>query len=176
MSRMQRISNVIAGIGMLLGALIIFVLDDGSRLIAAVLALSLILRGMRELIYYFSMARHMVGGKSILLIGVFLFDFGVFTLTLVDEKRLIVMLYLAAWHAFSGLVAMLRAFEARRYKAASWKLNALRGLGGILTAAACFIFRHDSSVLLVIYSVGLLYAGIMRIASAFRRTAVVYIQ
>lgn len=176
MSKMQRVSNVIAGIGLLLGALIIFALDDGCRLIAAVLALSLILRGMRELIYYFSMARHMVGGKSILLIGVFLFDFGIFTLTLVDEKRLIVMLYLATWHAFSGLVAILRAFEARRYKAASWKMNALRGFGGILTAAACFIFRHDSTVLMAVYSIGLVYAGVMRIASAFRRTAVVYIQ
>ena len=62
MSYGQRIRSFMAGIGMLLAVLILLLAgNNGVSLIVLILAFSLILRGVRSLIYYLSMARFMVG-------------------------------------------------------------------------------------------------------------------
>ena len=80
MSKFQRFQNIVIGLSMLISAAILILLPEGGCLyIMLFLAASLILRGISELIYYFTMARYMVGGKLILFIGAVFFDFGFFT-------------------------------------------------------------------------------------------------
>lgn len=117
MSRLQRIGVFISGLFMLLGAAVLILdVEDGLMFITTVLAVSLFVMGIRFIVYFLTMARHMVGGRAMLFAGIFLLDFGFFTATMFDESRLMIILYLAGWHAFSGLVSLLRAREARKYK------------------------------------------------------------
>ena len=146
MSKFQRFQNIVIGLSMLISAAILILLPEGGCLyIMLFLAASLILRGISELIYYFTMARYMVGGKLILFIGAVFFDFGFFTLTLSDESKLFVLAYLLGFHAFAGLVI-------------------------------CMIFSRNEILLVYCYCAGMIYSAALRIYSAFRRTAVVYIQ
>ena len=114
----------------------------------------------------------------IFFIGIILFDFGVFTMTLNDEPLAIVVIYLIAFYAFAGLVDILRAFEAKK-QGSPWKTKLLLGIIEVAVAGLALFFglvlRSPDDVVLV-YGCGVIVSGIMRIANSFRRTAVVYIQ
>lgn len=177
MSRFQRVRAALEGICMLIGVAILLLAPEGSTLvIMLVLAISLVLRGISELIHYFTMARFMVGGKLILFIGCAFFDLGIFTVSFADESSLLVILYLLGFHAFAGLVNILRAIEAKRYKSGVWVLNAAQGAVSILIALASFLFAGNEVVLVYLYCAGLSYNACLRIATAFRKTQAVYIQ
>ena len=177
MSNFQRVQNVVIGLCMILCAVILLAgEDDGCYLVMLILAFSLIIRGIAELIYYVTMARHMVGGKLILFIGVVLVDFGIFTISLADESKVVVVLYLIGFHAFAGLINLLRAREAMRYKSSAWRINMAQGVTSLLILAASLIFARDQGMLVLLYCAGLVYSAFLRIYSAFRRTAIVYIQ
>ena len=177
MSYGQRIRSFMAGIGMLLAVLILLLAkNNGVSLIVLILAFSLILRGVRSLIYYLSMARFMVGGLTSFFAGVFLIDFGIVSISLADEARIYIFLYLAGWNAFSGLISLLRAWEAFRNKGRSWIMNALYGIVNIAILVCCFIYWNNPATLASLYCAGLAYSGILKIINAFRRTEIVYIQ
>ena len=157
MSRLQRIGVFISGLLMLLGAAVLILdVEDGLMFITTVLAVSLFVMGIRFIVYFLTMARHMVGGMF-------------------DESRLMIILYLAGWHAFSGLVSLLRAREARKYKG-HWKLSAVYGIGNIAVAIFCLIFSKSAKILTGIYCAGLVYSAGIRMISSFRRTEIVFIQ
>ena len=142
MSKFQRVQNIVIGLCMLISAAVLILLPEGGCLyIMLFLAASLILRGISELIYYFTMAKYMVGGKLILFIGAVFFDFGFFTLSLSDESKLFVLAYLLGFHAFAGLVNVLRALEAKRYKSTSWRINMAQGVGYDLLRVASDLLR-----------------------------------
>ena len=177
MSWFQRLKNVVIGLCMILCAVLLLAgEDDGCFLVMLILAFSLIVRGISELIYYVTMARHMVGGKLILFIGVVLVDFGIFTISLADESKVVVVLYLIGFHAFAGLINLLRAREAMRYKSSAWRINMAQGVTSLLILAASLIFARDQGMLVLLYCAGLVYSAFLRIYSAFQRTAIVYIQ
>ena len=177
MSRIQRIQSIGTGLFMLIAVLIIcFMSTNGPELILIILAVSLILQGLRSLVYYFSMSRFMVGGVASLLIGVFFVELGIFSLSLTDDSKVLMLLYLAGWNAISGVRAILRAREERKYKASSWKRNAAYGAVSMLIAISCFILNNRPAELSVLYCVGLGYSGVMKIVDGFRRTEIVYIQ
>ena len=176
MNSLQKFGSVASGVLMLItGLILVFMPDDGTFYVALILAITLFLIGMRLLIYYFTMARRMVGGRSVLLLGIFLLDFCAFTVTILDEPRVMVILYLVGWHGFSGLVSLLRAREAKLHKG-NWKFKAANGVVNILVVIGCICFVKNPAMLTLIYSVGLCYSAITRIISAFKPTQIVYIQ
>ena len=149
---------------------------DGFRAIAAILAVSMIAAGIRYLYYYASMARHMVGGKGIFFLGVIILDFGIYSSTLIDEPRIYIIIDLIAVHTFWGIVNLWKGIREKAAGAPMWKLDSAQGIGNLLIAAASLIFLHSPRVLVDLYSAGLAYSGILRVISALRRTAIVYIQ
>ena len=115
MSKFQRVGNIILGLIMILLAAILFIIPkEGFYVVIAILSIGLTVIGVKEIIYYFSMAIHMVGGKRSLYRGVIILEIGLFTMSLYDVPRIFVLLYLVAIHAFSGGVDVLRAFEAKK--------------------------------------------------------------
>ena len=176
MSAKQRVKNVLIGLVMLALSVILF-LDpsDGFSVVAMLLTFTLIFFGLRCLFFYLTMARHMVGGRSMLYVGIITLDLGVFFTTLSDVPKLYIVLYLLLIHAFDGAVKVMRSLEARRYGSA-WRLNLSVGLVNLVMAVLCVVFLHRPNMIVWIYSTGLVYSGCVRIATAFRRTAVVYIQ
>lgn len=177
MSTGQRVTNVLSGLLMiLLGVWMIFSPKMTFSVVAAILSISLTVYGVRYLFFYFTMARHMVGGKLMLFVGIIVLDLGAFTATLVDTPRIYIILYLLGVHAFTGVIDILRALEAKSYGGSTWKLSVVNGAVEILIALTCAVFLKSDEVLICIYAAGLIYSALVRIASAFRRTAIVYIQ
>ena len=118
MTLRRRITSILAALGSLLCAwLMLRMGEEGFRLVILLLGLSLIGFGLRTLFFYFTMARHMVDGRSTLYIGVLVLDFGVLTLSMSRNYGLLIVLYLLAAYAFSGVMDILRALEARSYEA-----------------------------------------------------------
>lgn len=176
MTKWQRIRSILFALIMILTAWILLCLPDGSYIIIVLmLAAGMVISGLGELSYYFMMARFMVGGRLSLLKGVLLFDAGMFTASLTRVPPTFVLIYLIALHAFSGLVKILEALESKRSGAKSWKLKFSHGIMDHLVALACIIFISKPSMAVIIYSIGLIYSAILRIISACRKTAFVYI-
>ncbi len=177
MTTFQRIKLFLGAIiQMLTGVLIIFFQRKSINLVAIVLSIALIGLGIKQLSYYFSMARYAVDGKMILILGAVLFDFGILAFSISDMPKIYIIIYLAIIHAFSGLVEILRALEARRFGAKSWKLKFSHGVVDVLIVIACFAFINNTGTVSIIYGSGLIYSGLLNIITSFRKTTLVYIQ
>ena len=71
MSRTSRVFNIVSGVVMIICSWILFRNPDvGLEFAAMILGISLFLSGIHYLYYYFSMARHMVGGISTLMAAI----------------------------------------------------------------------------------------------------------
>lgn len=173
----ERLQSLAIGIVMiLLGVTMVISPDDGYDAVIFVYGAAMTFAGLRMLWFFFRLARYMVGGRIMLYLGSIYLDFGVYTLTLQDVPRFYILLYLSACHLFAGLVDILRALEAKKLGAGAWKLNASFALGNIGMAVLCLIFIRRTEAVVYIFSAGLLYSALVRIYSAFRRTAVIYIR
>lgn len=163
-------------IWILLAVVLLFFPEDSFLLVVLVLSAGLLISGVSTLIYYFTMARFMVGGKMMLYKGVIIFDFGVLTASLADLPRTYVLLYLVAIHAFSGFVEILRVMEVRRYGGKNWRLKLGHGIINLVMCILCLVYIKNTNTVIVIYALGILYSGILTFITAFRKTALVYIQ
>lgn len=177
MTKVSRIGNIFLGlITIALGVVLSIKAEDTLTIIIFILCIGLLISGFRELIFYLTMARHMVGGQTMLFRAIIVIDMGLFTLALTDVPTMYVMLYLIGVHLFSGGVNILRAMECRKLQSGSWKLQFVQGLINVILAVLCLIFFKSITTAVIIYSVGLVYSGVMRIITSLRKTAIVYIQ
>lgn len=179
MSRFQRIKNILLGLIMIGFAVLIALLpEEGFIFVIAVIGLLLFLYGFRLLHYYFTMARHMVGGKSSLYQAIIIIDLALFTGSIASMNSFIIMFYLLGVFAFTGVIGILRAFEAKRFGGA-WKSKLFTGCAFVLFAVLMLItgvILGDKNILVYGFAISVIYAGVMRIITAFRKTAIVYIQ
>ena len=180
MTKLGRILSVISALFMIAIAILMFYLDamHGLRLVLLVIQAGMTLRGLQVIIYYFSMARHMVGGKNVLFRGMIFLDLGVLAGVIFEHPAAYILIYISLLHIFNGLVAALRANESRKI-GASWKLKMASGITNILLALIVVINGIAFGRLRItvwIYSIGLIYSSILRIISSLRKTEIVYIQ
>ena len=177
MSGGQRIKNVLIGILIILGAVILIAFpEEGIIITASILSLSLFVYGIKTLIYYITMTRHMVGGRIMLYLAVVVLDLGMFTMMLTNIPKMYIALYLVVVYAFSGAIDIMRALEAKKYQAPSWRLSLISGIISVVIAILCIVFIGSTNMIVYLYSAGLIYSAIARIITAFRKTAIVYIQ
>ncbi len=160
---------------MILAAILIFLMtEDGYKLITLMIWVSLTLSALRQLVYYFSMARHMVGGRLVLYKAIIFLDLALFTRAVIRIPRAYVLIYLSVLFGFAGLVDVLHSLESRRV-GGSWRFNLSHGILNIILAGICLVFIRTGRLVEVIYGISLISSAILRIISATRRTAVVYI-
>lgn len=176
MTGFQRIRKILFALGMIAVAVFLIVEPTEYMLIVSILAIGLAIAGIKDIIFYFVMARHMVGGKMILIQGVIILDFAMLTGSLAEVPKIYILLYLIGIHAFSGVVDVLRAMEAKRTVEGPWKLKITHGMVNLALALCCLIFIRKSNTALLIYSLGLIYSAIVRIFSAFQRTSFILIE
>lgn len=180
MSRFGRIINTISALFAIAIAVLMLYLDaiHGLKLVLLVIQMGMTLRGLRAIVYYLSMARHMVGGKNVLFRGMIFLDLGVLAGTLFEHPAVYTLIYISLLHVFTGAVSALRANESRKI-GSSWKLKMAYGITNILLAVIVVIYGiafGRLGIAVWVYSIGLIYSSILRIISAFRRTEIVYIQ
>ena len=180
MTGFQRIKNIVFGVVMLLFAIaILFVPKDAYYVITIVIGIALIIYGLGLIWFYFSMARLMVGGVSILVKAVLMLDFGVFTYMIANTDSIVVMLYLIGLFAFTGAVDILRGLEIKKYDGIGWKSRLV--IGGIVVIFSLILLilvmiKGYTVYMIYSYAIGLVYSAAVKIISAFRRTPMVYIQ
>jgi uncharacterized membrane protein HdeD (DUF308 family) len=171
----QRLRMIIASlVTILVGATLLFFGEKAYMAIIGVFSLTLELMGIRMLWYYFRMARLMVGGRNILFRGILYFDFGVFTGALAWVPRVYVLMYLAGTLAFSGIVNVIGASEAREIQS-NWKFKAFTGTGKLLIAISCLIFMRSGTQVVDICAIGFIFSALTGIAGACRRQHVITI-
>ena len=178
MTLLQRTKQILFGLVMIQVA-IAFVYFQGDKkymVVIWILALGLAFKGLTDIFYYFTMARHMVGGRIILFQAVIILDFALFTASLSDVPKIYILFYLVWIHAFSGVIETLRAMEAKRTVEGPWKMKLGHGIVNFALALSCLIFIKKTDTAVFIYCIGLVYSGAIRIISAFRRTAFTVIE
>lgn len=178
MTAFQRIKQILFALLMILSAVIFIILPAEISLVAiiSILAAGLAISGIKDIVFYFTMARHMVGGKLILFQGAVILDFALFTMSLSNVPKIYILLYLVGIHAFSGVVEILRANEARKTVEGPWKLKFSHGIINILLAALCVVFIKHLGIAVLIYSGCLVYSAVIRIINACRKTAFILIE
>ena len=155
MSVGAKIRRIIGGILMILISflLILTVTVDSSAgigLIMAFISVWLIVYGIRLLHYYSKMARYMVGGKTILILGFVVMDLGLFTFSLLDVHSSIIILYLLGESPWK------------------WKLaTGFIEISVALTALVGGVFFRSSTIVVLIFALGIAYSAVARIVDAF---------
>lgn len=179
MNRFQRIKDILIGLFMILFAVALFLApEDSYVIIATILGVMLTVYGFKMLWFYFTMARHMVGGKSVLFQAIVVLDLGLFTGSLAYMNSFIIIIYLLSIFAFAGFVDILRAVEAIRFKG-SWKARLFMGATSVVFAITLLIIgiiHHNRNILVYGFCINLVYTGLVRIITSLRKTAIVYIQ
>ena len=180
MTKFQKIKNLLFGLLLTAFAVILLLIPESSYdAAAAVIGLFLFIYSLRLLWYYFRMARHMVGGKAILYQGLIVLDLSLFTGSMATMNSFVLIFYLFGIFAFSGFVDILRSFESKKLGASSWKFRIISGAVGLLFSIVMLItgvIIGNRDILVYGFCISLVYSGIRRIISAFRKTAIVYIQ
>ena len=177
MGKIKRIWTVLSGIFVIITALAMMVVpEDAFELASVIVAILLLEKGLISIGYYVSMAHHMVGGKVILYYGVFMFDLGVFAVSVSDQSKAIIILYLTLGHLFAGTVSFIRALGNKKEGYSKWRSNAAIGIVHILITLACIIFRESTDILVYIYCIGLINLTVLDMRSALKKSAIVYIQ
>ena len=172
MNILQRVLSIVIAILLAVAGVILIMAEQvGIYIVAVMLCAVLVMIGIRSLVYYFSMARHKVGGRTLLYTSVIILDMGIFMLYLADAPVVYVVLYLFGTHAFSGLVNILRALEARKYNAAHWRLKLAYGIVNIAVGIACVVFVTYIEISVIIFALGLFYSAVIRVINAFRKTS-----
>ena len=171
----QKVKNVLLAVSMIaIGVAMIFYGEKAYFVIIALFSIALEIMGLRKLMFSFSMARHMVGGRNILFRGILFFDFGIFTGSLVWVPKGYILVYLAGTLAFSGVVNIIGATEAKRIES-SWKFKTFQGIVKILFAIICLIFMRSEVRVVDICAIGFILSAVMSIANTFRRQQVITI-
>ena len=181
MSKAGRISNIVLGVG--IGILIVFILSVmllyseqyAVAIVILVLCITLIFNGIRSLIFYGNMARHMVGGRMTLYRGLILLDLGAFVLaTFSGTENEVIMTYILIFRAVNGIIALLRMIESKK-TGAPWRKLMITAIVNIGCVVIGSIFMSSPEAVVLIYCIGLAASAIARIVSAFEKTAIVYI-
>ena len=177
MGKFKRIWHIFSST-LMIGYAVIMMLypDDALTDVSFIVSLILLVTGLKYIFYYMFMAQHMVGGKVILYYGVFLFDLGAFAVSIMDQSKAIIIIYLIAVHLFAGVVDIVRSLRNRKEGYPVWRSDMGRGVINVILALICLIFMRSTDVLVYVYSIGLIYLAVLRIGTAFKKTAIVYIQ
>ena len=85
MSLFKRIQEIIiACMTALFGIILLFAGEEGQLIVIDIICLCLFFEGIRLLVYYLWMARHMVEGKRVLIRSIIILDLGMLTLQMVS--------------------------------------------------------------------------------------------
>lgn len=176
MSSVKRISKVVVSLLMLAAAVMLLIWPkDGYYVVVAIIDITFLLYGIRMLIYYFTMARYMVGGIMTLYKSIIVIDFGLFIFNLEDTPYKMVMLYLVGVMAFNGVVSILGGLDAKRLMAPSWRRRLVYGVTKLVLAACCLFLWDSPEMVTYIYCISLFQSAVYNIETAFKKSAIIHI-
>jgi uncharacterized membrane protein HdeD (DUF308 family) len=176
MSKMRRLGNIALSV-LMVGACVYLLAkpDEAPLLVAFGLGLWLLISGIERLVYYFTMARHMVGGLLLLFIALITIDIGGFALLLSSQPKLSIVLYLVGYNTFTALINIVRVVESKMIDS-HWRMSLFHSLVNLALAIACIVFINSDKIVIAIFCIGLFYQACVRFIRAVRPTEIIYIQ
>lgn len=174
MNLLQRIKAIFSAVLLLLCAgIFIAAPENGHDIVLILMTLTFLFGGLRHLLFYATMARHMVGGRHILWKGLFYLEVGLCTAGMTQVSPTVIMIYLTAGYLFDGATELFKVYEGRSTRDIHWLMYLASGLLHLVIAYECL--RHHNSPQLIsgLYAFGLVAMAFVRIASIFKRTAIV---
>lgn len=150
MTRLQRVGNVIFGLLMIAcGILLLTDPEDGLYLVLVILGGALLLSGVRSLVQYATLARHMVNGKTLLYVGVFEIDLSLVAILYLGDPALVVALYLVGTSLLSGGIGLVQSLKEKSF-GTRWKLDLARNAVLLATGIASLCFLQTPKVLVAL--------------------------
>ena len=167
MNRFTRIWRVLTGVFTIIISILMFENPDMGYILATIILGSvLFFRGLKQLIYFFSMGIHMVGGKMILYRALITMDVGFFTITIHGIGQRYIMFYFTMYYIYAGIVSIFKAFESRRFEAGTWKMSFISGIYDVSIAMICLFNNNSEKIKLDILCLTLIKSAFTRIIIA----------
>jgi len=177
MSKFQRINNIIMGVLMILcGLLLISDIDDGYKLVILLVEISLFIDAIKNIVYYFTMARHMVDGRKMLYRGVFSLDLALFAWAIMDVPGFMIVIYIDVVIGFMGGVTVFKAFQERKLGHEIWKKDMLKGALILIIFLAMIPMAKSVRTCVILYAIGIIASGIRHIIKAIKKPQLIIIQ
>ena len=171
----NRILHILIGLGLILVAILLILLEEsGPEIIALILGISMLIYGIRCFAAYFTKFRYMVGGRSQLYIGVLTLDLGLLMLTSFSASTFLTLLYLLGIRLLTGGIDLMRALESRKNQA-PWIMKLLSAVVSLVTVVLGVIFFRDPATVVTIYCIGLGISAVEHFITAFRKSQAVTI-
>lgn len=177
MNKLQKIMTILKSLLMIVVGLITMLVPERSYVIVAIIiGVVITLAGIKNIIYYFTSAKHMVGGGKIIINGIILLDFGLLSFFILMRSYIIAMLYLIGILMVLGAIDIVRSLENKKNGNSLWILRFVKGLLCLGIGVICMIFIKDSELALFLFGVGWVISGIEGFISLFHKNAVLYVQ
>lgn len=177
MSKFDRIRNIIIGIAVIVISVYMFAVPStGYNMATLILGVVLLINGIKQFIYFFSMGIHMIGGKMILYRALITMDLSFFILSIRGIGQRYMMVYFIIYYLFAGIIIIFRAYESRKAEAGFWKWKLMNGIVKVAVAIMCIIYNNSEDVMLYLLCFGLIISAVARIGVALKKTAIIYIQ
>ena len=177
MSKFNRIKNIVIGIVIIIVSIFMFIFPGiGYYMATVILGVVLLIDGIKQLVYFFSMGIHMVGGKMILYRALITMDLSFFILSIKGIGQRYMMAYFVIYYFFAGIITIFRAYESRKVEAAFWKWKMITGIIKVAISIMCIINNNSEDIMLYLMCFGLIVSAITRIGKALKKTAIIYIQ
>ena len=168
----NRILHILIAVGLIFIVVLLGLLgNDGTKLIALIMGISLLIYGIRSLVAYFLKFRCIVGGRMQFYIGIVVMDLGLLIISSSSGSTILILIFLLGFQLVTGVA---RALEARK-NGAPWKVRLAGGIVSLVTVILGIIFFRDPENVVDIYCLGLIFSAVEHIITAFRREKVVTI-
>ena len=107
MNKLTRFRYFMTGLFIMTISILMLIFPDlGYVLALLILGFYQLIKGFQQLIYFFSMGIHMVGGKIILYRALITIDLGIFTLSIHGIGQRYIMIYFIFYFIFAGIASV----------------------------------------------------------------------
>lgn len=177
MSKARRVLTILAALIAIEGSIAVMLMPDiAYKVLALGIGMTLVYYGIRYIIYYVTNAQHMVGGKWFMLIGIIMFDMGVFATAIFDRAQVITKIYIIAALLIAAVLGAIRTVGDRKDNNPRWKISLAQSIAGFIQVTLSVIFINENMIPLYLYCIYAIYTSVLMIISAFKKTAIVYVQ
>lgn len=188
MSKLRRIFTIFTSLlTIAIGIIVALIpLDQSLFIVAIIIGVYITLKAIKDFFYYLLSARHMIGGKKVLINSIVEFDFGLLSFLIILRSPIIALVYLVVMFIILGAIDILRSLEIKSNDGKRWQLKLIKGAIAIALGITCLIIGIISEVrdqeakslieiVTLIFAIAWVVDGLFGIAMSFHKAAIVYV-
>lgn len=178
MSKISRLFNAFESIVMIAIGIILLILpiDVSYLVVAIIIGVIITFKALKNMVFYFASARHMVGGGRIFINSFILLDFGLLSFFVLLQSSFIATMYLVGVFVILGVIDILRAVEIKKSEGKRWVLKLTKGILIVILGILCFVFIRSNIVLPLIFGISWIVLGVQSFIASFRSGSVQYFE